>query len=496
MGIYGVVLFLFFCVGLNLVYMVLLAWTRPPRHPTPAALRDYPFVTVQLPIFNEIYVIERLIRSACELDWPRDRLEIQVLDDSTDETQFVAARLVRRYSDSGVNITHLRHNDRAGFKAGALAAGLARARGEFIAMFDADFVPPRDFLRQTVPYFAYERVAFVQTRWGHLNQSYSWLTEVQSIIIDAHFLVDQVARNRGGYFMNFNGTAGVWRRAAIEDAGGWQHDTLAEDLDLSYRAQLRGWEAVYLPEVVTHAELPVTVSAYRSQQRRWAAGSFACALKLLPALLRAPLAARIKVQGTLHLLGYLSHVCLLVMFLLQPFLLYYSQRFPQTPSAFNISPLWLLVGVLPALSPAIYLGYAQWRAGATLVHRVPYLLGASVLGAGIMLTVVRAIVEVLYRKNVAFERTPKYGIAHATDSWDGKRYMLGIDATLGAEMILVCFSLGSIGYAAVLKSWGSFFYTSYFLAGLLFVIGISLLQTSMPVLPRVLASSLSGNREP
>src|SRR5207244_13546184 len=188
-------------------------------------------------------------------------------------------------------------------------------------------------LRETMPYFSHERVGFVQTRWGHLNQSYSLLTELQSVIIDAHFMVDQVARNRGGYFMNFNGTAGVWRRRAIEDAGGWQHDTVAEDLDLSYRAQLRGWEAVYLPDLITYAELPVTVSSYRCQQRRWAAGSIACAVKLLPSLLRAQIPLGVKIEGTLHLTGYMTHACLLTMFLLQPLALYSSQRFhPVAPS--------------------------------------------------------------------------------------------------------------------------------------------------------------------
>jgi len=248
MALYVLVMAVFLAVGCNLAYLVYLAATRPPRHGTPPPLASHPMVTVQLPIFNELYVVERLIRAASQLHWPGDRLEIQVLDDSTDETQYIAARVVRDYASRGVNIVHVHRDDRVGYKAGALAAGLDAANGEFIAIFDADFVPPADFLESTVPHFADRKVGFVQARWGHLNQSYSLLTELQSVIIDAHFLVDQVARNRGGYFMNFNGTAGVWRRSAIEDAGGWEHDTLAEDLDLSDRAQLRGWEAVDLPD--------------------------------------------------------------------------------------------------------------------------------------------------------------------------------------------------------------------------------------------------------
>jgi len=495
MGIYALVLAFFFCVGLNLLYMTVLAARRRPRHPRPGPLEHHPHVTVQLPIFNELYVVERLVTATCALDWPRDRLEIQVLDDSTDETQFVVARLVRRWSEQGFNISHIRRPDREGYKAGALEAGLRDARGEFIAVFDADFVPPREFLNETIPYFTYERVGFVQARWGHLNQSYSLLTELQSVIIDAHFFVDQVARNRGGFFMNFNGTAGVWRRAAIADAGGWEHDTLAEDLDLSYRAQLRGWEAVYLPDLVVEAELPVTVSAYRAQQRRWASGSLACAIKLLPTVLQAPISLGVKIQAALHLMGYGSHACLLVMFLLQPILLTYSQRFPQHATVVSISPIWLIVATVPALAPGVYLCYAQWRASGRLISRIPYILGASVLGAGIMLTVVSALARTLFGKPFAFERTPKYGIAHPSDSWDGKRYVLGLDPVLVIELLLACFSLGSIAYAAALKSWSSFFYTGYFLLGLLFIITLSFVQLSVPTVSHVLASSTPGNRE-
>jgi cellulose synthase/poly-beta-1,6-N-acetylglucosamine synthase-like glycosyltransferase len=496
MGIYGLSLVFFLCVGVNLAYMTFLAWRRPPRHPVPAPLTEFPHVTVQLPIYNEIYVVERLINAACALDWPRHRLEIQVLDDSTDETQFLVARLVRRWSQDGVSINHIRRPERTGYKAGALEAGLHQAQGEFIAVFDADFVPPPHFLQATIPYFCYERVGFVQARWGHLNQTYSLLTELQSVVIDAHFFVDQVARNRGGYFMNFNGTAGVWRRAAIADAGGWEHDTLAEDLDLSYRAQLRGWEAVYLPDLVAYAELPVTIAGFRSQQRRWASGSFACAIKLLPKVLAAPLSPAVKAQAALHLLGYGSHVCLLAMFLMQPFLLAYSQRFPQQLPTLSISPVWLLVATLPSLAPGVYLAYSQWRASGQLLQRIPYVFGASVLGAGIMLTIVGALVRALNGKQGAFERTPKYGIARPSDSWDGKHYTLGVDPVLALELVLACFSFGSVAYALALKSWGSFFYTSYFLLGLLFIVGMSFVQLSVPVSPRILASSTSANRDP
>ncbi len=490
MALYVLVMTVFLAVGCNLAYMVYLAATRPPRHRSPRPLEGYPVVTVQLPIFNELYVVERLIRAACQLRWPGDRLEIQVLDDSTDETQYIAARVVRQYAARGVNIVHVRREDRTGYKAGALAAGLAAARGEFIAIFDADFVPPRDFLEATVPHFADPQVGFVQARWGHLNQSYSLLTQLQSVIIDAHFLVDQVARNRGGYFMNFNGTAGVWRRAAIEDAGGWEHDTLAEDLDLSYRAQLKGWEAVYLPDVVADAELPITVAAFRRQQRRWAAGSFACALKLLPRIIRAPLKTGVKLEAVLHLLGYVSHASLLLLFVIQPLLVYYSHTrgvAPATPLS-----IWSLF-VIPGLAPMVYLAYAQWRATGMTFRRLPYVLLASVLGAGIMLTVVGAIVQVLAARHVAFERTPKYGIANASDSWDGKRYALNAYALLTLELLLACYSLATVTYAASTRNWGILAYTAYFLVGILVMIIFSLGQAAPALVPRSLASASGSN---
>ena len=490
MAVYVVGCAAFFCIGLNLLYMTYLAATRPPKHSAPSPLTDYPRVTVQLPIFNELYVVERLLDAACQIDWPRDRLEIQLLDDSNDETQLLAARLVKKYASEGINVAHIQRTDRVGFKAGALHEGLTKATGDYIAIFDADFVPPRDFLKQTIPHFANERVGFVQARWGHLNQGYSLFTELQSVIIDAHFLVDQVARNRGGFFMNFNGTAGVWRRAAIEDSGGWEHDTLAEDLDLSYRAQLRGWEAVYLPDVVAYAELPVAVAAYRRQQRRWAAGSFACATKLLPMIFRAPLSPLVKFEAVLHLLGYMSHVCLLVMFLVQPFLLYYAQRSGVTSPSIA---LWLLTS-LPALAPGIYLVYSQWKASGSIVRRLPYIALASVMGAGIMLTVVAAVLKVLFTKRLAFERTPKYGISQASDSWEGKRYILTADGTLILEMACACFSLATVTYAATLHVWGSLLYSVYFFIGLAFIITTSIVQLSPLAFPRALAS-VSGGRD-
>ena len=495
-AIYATILLFFFAVSINIAYMVILACTRGPRHPEPPPLDEYPRVTVQLPIFNELYVCERLIDAACELDWPRERLEIQVLDDSTDETKFVVARLVRHHAQAGLNITHIHRDDRVGYKAGALEAGQLSARGDFIAIFDADFIPPVDFLRQTIPHFHRPEVGFVQARWGHLNSSYSLLTEIQAVTVDAHFLVDQIARNRAGYYMNFNGTAGVWRRATIQDAGGWQHDTLAEDLDLSYRAQLKGWQAVYLPEVVCYAELPVTVSSYRCQQRRWAAGSFACALKLLPTLLRARIPFGVKVEGAFHLAGYATHVGLIAMFLLQPLVIYYGQRFhPAAATTPGVTPFWSVIATVAGIVPGLYLVFAQWRATGAPIQRIPYVVAASIMGPAIMTTTVTAMLRVLYTRKFVFERTPKYGIARSSDSWDGKRYTLNADSIIGVEILLACYGMGSIMYAASLRNWASVFFSSYVLVALFFIIAMSLVQMSVPMRPRILASVSSGNRE-
>ena len=253
-----------------LVYLYMKNRGRAPEPLPPPDPADLPRVTIQLPIFNEMYVADRLIDAVCEMDYPSDLLEIQVLDDSTDETQEIAELAVRRHAAKGLNIAYLHRVDRTGYKAGALEAGLQKAAGEFVAIFDADFIPASDFLKRTLPYFTEDNIGMVQARWGHINQDYSLLTKIQAILLDAHFVLEHGGRNRSGAFFNFNGPAGVWRREAISSAGGWQHDTLTEDLDLSYRAQLAGWRFVFLPDVVAPAEVPVEMNSFKSQQHRWA----------------------------------------------------------------------------------------------------------------------------------------------------------------------------------------------------------------------------------
>lgn len=367
-----------------------------------------PVVTVQLPLFNEPAVVERIIDAACALDWPAGRLQIQVLDDSTDETTALAAARVAAWRARGVEIALRRREDRRGFKAGALAEALPEARGELLALFDADFLPPPDFLRRAIPHLG-PGVGMVQARWGHINEDESLLTRLAALLLDGHFVVEHTARHRAGRFFNFNGTAGIWRRAAIEEAGGWQADTLTEDLDLSYRAQLAGWRFVYLRELVVPAELPGQLSAFRRQQRRWARGSVQTARKLLPGLLRSRLPLGVKIEATAHLLGNLAWPLTLALAVLMPLLLPLRLEGPWPPASLSLLALLLSLAGF-GLFYGLALGDA--RPGALLgrLWRIPL---AMALGLGLCVSQSRAVVEGLGRPVGVFERTPKRG--------DGKR---------------------------------------------------------------------------
>src|SRR6187399_2100495 len=303
--------------GIHRYFIIYLYLKNRKRPPVPARyFEKLPKVTVQLPIFNEVYVAERLIRSVSELDYPQELLQIQVLDDSTDETREITATCAEELRQRGFNVQRIHRTDRTGFKAGALAIGLEAAEGEFVCILDADFVPQKDLLKRTIHYFTDPKVGMIQTRWGHLNRGYSLLTRMQAIFLDGHLLLEQTARSRSGRFFNFNGTAGLWRRSCIADAGGWQHDTLTEDLDLSYRAQLNGWRFVFLPDLVTPAELPVDMNGFKSQQHRWTKGSIQTCRKLLPAVWKADLSLLVKLEATAHLtsnFAYLLLACLVVL---------------------------------------------------------------------------------------------------------------------------------------------------------------------------------------
>ncbi len=303
--------------GWHRYYLVFLYMRHRQNVPGPLPEPDpLPVVTVQLPIYNEMYVVNRLIESILAMDYPRHLLEIQVLDDSTDETSEIAELAVLRHAEQGFDIKYIHRVDRTGYKAGALDAGLKVARGEFVAIFDADFVAPADFLRRTVPQFADPKVGMVQARWGHINRDYSLLTRVQAILLDGHFVLEHGSRNRAGCFFNFNGTAGIWRTNVIADAGGWQHDTLTEDLDLSYRAQLRGWKFVFLQDLVSPAEVPVEMNAFKSQQHRWAKGSIQTCRKLLPRILQSDLPLLVKAEAFFHLTANFNYLLMVLLSLL------------------------------------------------------------------------------------------------------------------------------------------------------------------------------------
>ncbi len=462
-----------YAYGINFLYLTWLAWRdRFPQPPAPPQPSPWPRVTVQIPIYNEFYVAERIVRAAARLDYPRQLLEIQVLDDSTDETSEILARLIRSLRAAGHDIHHLRRRRREGFKAGALAYGLARARGEFIAIFDADAIPPRDFLRRALPPFADPHIAFVQARWGHLDREHSLITRLQSIAIDAHFKVEQYARSRAGYWFNVNGTSGVWRREAIEDAGGWQANTLTEDLDLSYRAFLRDWRAVYLDDLEVPSELPASVAAYRRQQRRWAHGSMECALRLLPRVWAAPIPLRVRLQATLHLTGYSVHLLLFALSLLYPLVLLLSQGYPGLIVLFGLA----LVFNATTLAPTLLFFVGQRRQGRRGWSQLPAILLLSAGGAGMMINTVGAALDVLRRRHPAFERTPKFALVGRGQSWIGKKYQPRLDAILIAETFFAALNGLTAVLAFVQGNFVIAFYAALFALGLFSVVGLSLGQ--------------------
>ena len=417
-----------------------LHWFRPrPAIPPPPA--DWPAVTIQLPIFNERYVVERLIDSVIAIDYPRDRLHIQVLDDSTDDTAALARTKVAQYRARGVNIEYVQRPARTGYKAGALAYGLTRSTGEFVAIFDADFVPPVDFLRRALPHFANVEVGMVQARWGHLNPDYSLLTRAQALTLDGHFGIEQYVRSRAGLLMNFNGSGGVWRRAAIDDAGGWEADTIAEDLDLSYRAQLRGWRLRYLPDLVVPAEIPTLLGALRRQQFRWAKGSIQCLRKNGGRLINSPESLARKLLGLLHLSGYLIHPLMMLVIILSLPLVITGEITRTHLGAIGFAgfgaPIMFAVSQI-----ALYPG--GWRA------KLLYLPTILFLGPGLALSNTAAIIEALIGRNpTLFLRTPKFQTEDQSKSKDASAYAYGlpIDWTTWVELFFMSYTALTTAFA-------------------------------------------------
>ncbi|HWC30988.1 MAG TPA: glycosyltransferase, partial [Dehalococcoidia bacterium] len=431
-----------FTYGANFLHLTLIALRSRSATPPSVVPEEWPTVTVQLPIYNEMYVARRLIDAAAMLDYPTSRLQIQVLDDSTDETVAVVEQAVEHWRAEGVDIRHVRRPSREGFKAGALGNGLEQTDSEYLALFDADFIPRPDFLKRTCPVlYADPGLAFVQARWGHTNRMHSPLTLLQSLSIDGHFAIEQYARWRAGYFFNFNGTAGVWRRDALFDAGGWHGDTLTEDLDISYRAFLRGWRAAFVRDVEAPAELPASFDAYRRQQHRWARGSLECAMKHIPTIWKSALPAWRKAEATLHLTGYAIHLLMLALAFLYPLLLAVSAQYPSLLSLFGFMAVFNLAGLVPA----VLFTAAQQQLGQRWPRMIPVVLLLSLLGAGMMLTTARAAWQAFSKRPGAFERTPKFGLGAKKREWMRLRYQPPVD-----KIIILEYAVGGLN-----------FYTSY-----------------------------------
>lgn len=467
LGSYFFVLVILGLYGWHRYYLVYAYMKNKDRAPGPPPEWEGPLppVTIQLPLYNEMYVVDRLLQATARIDYPKELLEIQVLDDSTDETTEVARLAVDRLVAQGFDVKFLHRADRTGFKAGALEEGLKVARGEFVAIFDADFIPSTDFLRKTVPYFRDPKVALVQARWGHVNADYSLLTKVQAILLDAHFVLEHGGRNRAGHFFNFNGTAGIWRRDVIPAAGGWQHDTLTEDLDLSYRAQLLGWKFVFLPDLVAPAEVPVEMNAFKSQQHRWAKGSIQVCLKLLPRILQSDLPFGVKAEAFLHLTANFNYLLMSVLSVLM---------FPSMVIRYNMGWYEMLLIDVPLFFAAtasvanFYVVsqrelYPDWK---TRLRYVPILMS---VGIGLAVNNTRAVLEALLHHETAFARTPKYGIERGSDQWAGKKYQQAVAIQPLVEIALGLYFTMTVFYALANGIYGSLPFLVLFQAGFLYM---------------------------
>jgi cellulose synthase/poly-beta-1,6-N-acetylglucosamine synthase-like glycosyltransferase len=446
---------------------------------SPPEIAAWPKVTVQLPIYNERYVIERLVEAVSQFDYPHELLEIQVLDDSTDQTQQIARDCVDRYRALGLPISYIHRDNREGFKAGALQEGLKSASGEFVAIFDADFIPPADFLRRTVPYFADEKLAMVQTRWSYINRNYSALTEVEAILLDGHFVIEHSARFRSGLFFNFNGTAGIWRRTSIDDAGGWQHDTLTEDTDLSYRAQLRGWHFLYLPNIECPSELPVEMNAFKSQQARWAKGLMQTAKKILPRVLRSNEPAAVKAEAFFHLTANISYPLMVVMsIILLPAMIV---RFYQGWFQVLVIDLPLFLASTCSIS-SFYLAAERALYPKTWKRTFLYLPFVMAVGIGLSVRNAWGVLEAIFNVKSEFVRTPKYRVeGNATGSgnsdWSKKTYRKSAGLMPFAEVALGIYFLLAVVYALQNENYATVPFLFLFVWGYLYTGIMSLAQT-------------------
>ena len=472
---YFAVLILLATYGIHRYTLVYLYYRNQKNRTTQPAQRfsELPCVTVQLPIFNEQFVVDRLLQAVCQLDSPREKLEIQLLDDSTDETVAVARGLVQHYRAQGHPVTYHHRTNRAGFKAGALHEGMKSSTGEYIAIFDADFVPPPDFLQRTIHHFTAENIGMVQTRWTHINRNYSFLTEVEAILLDGHFVLEHSGRARSNVFFNFNGTAGVWRRSAIEAAGGWQHDTLTEDTDLSYRAQLKGWKFIYLQDVECPAELPVEMTAFKTQQARWAKGLIQTGKKILPRVLESDQPWRVKLESWYHLTANLSYPLMVVLsVLLLPAMVirfyqgWFQMLYIDVPlflaSTFSISSFYLVSQreLFPKTWPRALL-------------YLPFLMA---LGIGLTVTNTIAVIEALAGRQTAFARTPKYKVESKKDKFRAAKYRKRLGWVPWIEILIGSYFALTVIYAVQNENYLTVPFLLLFVVGYWYTGLMSLLQ--------------------
>lgn len=455
--------------GAHRLMVIYLYYKHSRNKPSPTKyFEELPFVTIQLPVFNEKNVIDRLIGAIEKLDYPKDKFEVQMLDDSTDETTEICANHVKALEEKGFNAVYIHRTDRTGYKAGALENGMDVARGEYLLILDADFVPKPELIQETIHYFADDQIGMIQTRWGHLNRNTNILTRIQAMMLDGHLELEQTSRNRSGRFFTFNGTAGIWRKSCIIDAGGWDHDTLTEDMDLSYRAQLNGWKFVFLNDIVTPAELPVDIDGFKSQQHRWTKGSIQCCKKVLSKIWKSKFPLFVKLEATAHLTSNFAYLLLLLMC----FVLYPNSKFGLQLEGFG----WWFANVpiyfFGTVSVAIFYVTAQnalrpkdwWKE----IIYLPLLLA---IGIGMSVNNAKAVLEALFNKESAFVRTPKYGEkSECKKSWKKSNYKAIKSFTPFIEFLFGCFFLFVVIDTVMEKNYTSavlllpfplgFFYTS------------------------------------
>lgn len=476
--LYFTILGLLAVLGAYRVRMVYNFWRYRNIKPQPKAIfaeAELPRITVQLPLFNEMYVVERLLESVTAIDYPHDRLDIQVLDDSTDDTVRIASAAVERYRSLGFDIEYIHRTDRSGFKAGALENGLRSAKGELVAVFDADFTPKPDCLRKMVDYFTDERIGMVQMRWSHINAGYSLLTRIQEIMLDGHFVIEQTSRNRTGAFFNFNGTAGMWRRKAIDWSGGWQHDTLTEDTDLSFRAQLMGWRFVYLLDEDVPAELPVEMNAFKAQQRRWAKGLVQVGHKLMPRVWKNPqLTLQQKLELTLRLYGNCAAPLMILLSVL---------HIPVLIVRFNQGLFHMLLLDVPLMLFATFSVISFY--GTTILFRypnekrrlwmIPLIMG---MGIGLVFSNTRAVLEGLLGIKSSFVRTPKYRVENSRDNWLQHARLYGRKHGLLPlmELAFALYFVGAVAYAIRSHIYATIPFLMIFLLGYGYMAMMSLFQ--------------------